>query len=317
MGAAFGATLLGPSRAFAATSSKGTLQETSAEGSWERRNALELGIEGRGWADVEGDYDRLPARAKDLVRERVWELSKESSGLLVGFETDATEMRFHVDLTGPDLALYHMPASGVSGVDLYAREGDGPWRWAVASAPQGAPYETAVKGLRAGKRQYRLYLPLYNGVRTLEISVPKGSHFRPIPPREERPIVYYGTSIAQGASASRPGMAFVNILGRRLDVPMINLGFSGNGRLELEVAELIAELDARIFVLDCLPNLGPVEVAKRTAPVVELLRSKHPETPIVMVEDRANANSPMLPGRARFHKANHEAFRESLSLIHI
>ena len=167
----------------------------------------------------------------------------------------------------------------------------------------------SVKELRPGKRQYRLYLPLFNGVRALGVSVPENASLEAIPPRDERPIVYYGTSIAQGACASRPGMAFVNILGRRLNVPMINLGFNGNGRLELAVTKLIAELNARIFVLDCLPNLGPVQVAERTRPAVELLRAKWPDTPIVMVEDRSNANAPFLPIRARHHKRNHAAFR--------
>ncbi len=335
--AAFGATLLGPSKAFAIPHQEKAPSETGSQGAesqetesletetqetepqetepkveagWKRVAAQDLGIEGRGWSDVEGVFERLPARAKDTVREPVWHLSKETSGLLVSFESDATEMRFDAEVTSEYLEMYHMPATGVSGLDLYAREGDGPWRWAAASIPQESPYVISVVGLRPGRRQYRLYLPLYNGVRRLGVSVPEAATLEAIAPRKAKPIVYYGTSIAQGACASRPGMAFVNILGRRLDVPMINLGFSGNGRLELEVAELIAELDARVFVLDCLPNLGPDQVAERTVPVVELLRSKWPDTPIVMVEDRTNPNAPFLPVREQFHKDNHSAFRK-------
>ena len=308
--ATLGATLLVPSRAFAAQPQDEASPGNEPDPDWKRFDAPSLGVEGRGWSDTEGEFDRLPARAKELVREPVWQLSKETSGLFVSFETDATEMRFDVEVSGEYLEMYHMPATGVSGVDLYAREGTGPWRWVAASVPNQNPYVAAVSGLRPGKRQYRLYLPLYNGVRKLGVSVPVAASFKAIPPRATKPIVYYGTSIAQGACASRPGMAFVNILGRRLDVPMINLGFSGNGRLEPEVAGLMAELDARVFVLDCLPNLGPEQVAERTIPLVEILRSKRPEVPIVLIEDRTNPNAPFLPARKAHHDGNHRAFRE-------
>ncbi len=90
----------------------------------------------------------------------------------------------------------------------------------------------------------------------------------------------------QGACASRPGMAHASILGRRLDRPVINLGFSGSGKMEIELANLLAELDPAVYVIDCLPNVGAKEVEERTEPLVAALRKAHPTTPIVLVEDR-------------------------------
>jgi lysophospholipase L1-like esterase len=229
--------------------------------------------------------------------------------MFVTFKAATPALRFEVDLSEERLALPHMPATGVSGVDLYAREADGPWRWVFCSRPSSQSYAAEVKGLSPVPRTYRLYLPLYNGVTSLRVAVPEDVEVENVAPRKSPPIVYYGTSIAHGACASRPGMSFVNILGRRLDVPVLNLGFSGNGRLELELAALLGELDARVFVLDCLPNLSPQLVAERTEPFVRALRAARPETPIVMVEDRVNANARFLPGRARHHEGNHAAFR--------
>src|SRR5690606_5312217 len=106
-------------------------------------------------------------------------------------------------------------------------------------------------------------------------------------PRKEKPVIVYGTSIAQGGCASRPGMAWTAILERKLGIPMINLGFSGNGQLEKELIDLIAEIDASVFVLDCLPNLGgfkPEEVNKRILASVNTLREKHPKTPIILTD---------------------------------
>ena len=86
-------------------------------------------------------------------------------------------------------------------------------------------------------------------------------------------------------------MVHTAILGRRLNIPVINLGFSGNGKMEPEVAELLAEIDAAVYVMDCLPNCTAAEVTERTAPLVAILRKARPSTPIVLVEDRTYANA--------------------------
>ena len=105
-------------------------------------------------------------------------------------------------------------------------------------------------GLRQELREYCLYMPLYNGVEFLEIGVSEQAMFTPIPPRSLKPLVFYGTSICQGGCASRPGMAWPSIVGRKLDRPIVNLGFSANGTMETSVGQLLAELDATAYVID-------------------------------------------------------------------
>src|SRR5205823_11246646 len=97
------------------------------------------------------------------------------------------------------------------------------------------------------------------------------------PASRRKPVVFYGTSITQGGCASRPGMVHTAILGRRLDRPVINLGFSGNGKMEPELAALLAELDPAVYVLDCLPNLNAQEIRERVGPFVRTLRQARPE----------------------------------------
>lgn len=320
LAAGLGAAVLGQRPGLASTT-RALAQETPqdpeapVEDGWTRHAAQEIGLEGRGWDEVETPFDRLPLRAKGVVREQVWRLSTDSSGMFVTFRAATPAMRFEVELRQARLEMPHMPATGVSGVDLYAREADGPWRWVFCPRPGAQTYSAELKGLSPEPRTYRLYLPLYNGVSALRVAVPNGVELEPVPPRKSPPLVYYGTSIAHGACASRPGMSFVNILGRRLDVPVLNLGFSGNGRLEMELAALLAEVDARAYVLDCLPNLGPRQVAERTEPFVRALRAERPDVPIVMVEDRVNANARFLPGRMRHHEGNHAAFRAAFDKL--
>ncbi len=270
------------------------------------------GVEGRGWTDVKRFYDRLPAKAEAMVRDKVWDLSRHSSGMSCRFSTDAPEIQVRYTLLQSRLEMAHMPATGVSGVDLYTLLGEDQWRWIGTALPTGQRvFATIIRGMTPERRTYQLNLPLYNGLDSLEIGVTRGAAFEPIAPRTGKPVVFYGTSIMHGACASRPGMAIPAILGRRLNIPVINLGFSGNGRMEMEVARLLAELDAEIFVLDCLPNLTPEETAQRTEPFVSFLRGARPATPILLVEDRVFPNAVVLPDRMKAHNERHRNLREA------
>lgn len=295
-----------------------TKPATPAAPELEWHDVSEWDVEGRAWPDDERlrFYDRLPAAAEKTVRDAVWNLSRDSAGMMARFETDATEIWVHYELHDDGIAMAHMPATGVSGVDLYARDENGKWRWVQVSKPASKEVKASlIKGLAPGYREYAAYLPLYNGVEYLKIGVAKGAKFKGLPPRSEKPIVFYGTSITHGACASRPGMVHTAILGRRFDHPVVNLGFSGNGRLEPEVGEFLKRIDAAVFVLDCLPNLNADQVRERAIPLVTQLREAHPETPIVLVEDRRNTNSWITPARKAHHDANHAALHEAFDKL--
>jgi hypothetical protein len=86
-------------------------------------------------------------------------------------------------------------------------------------------------------------------------------------------------------------MVHTSILGRWLERPVINLGFSGNGRMEPAMGDLLAELDPAAYVLECLPNLSPEEAEERVEPFVVNLRAARPGTPIVLVESITYQNA--------------------------
>ena len=268
------------------------------------------GVEGRGFTDTERYFDRLPARAKGVVRDAVWNLSRHSAGMMVRFRTDATTIHADYAVTSARVGMPHMPATGVSGLDLYATDDDGQWRWVAVTHPTKRELNVVLtRGLKPGPRDFAVYLPLYNGTEHLKIGVPAGCLFEPIAPRTDKPIVFYGTSITHGACASRPGMPHPAILGRRLNRPVINLGFSGNGKLEQEVGRFLVELNPAVYVLDCLPNMVAKEVTERTEPMVQQLRAAHPDVPIVLVEDRTYANSWIRPAMQARNDTSRAAFK--------
>jgi len=288
-------------------------QDTTTRDDVVWRDARELTVEGRGWPEnkLKAPFDRLPAKAEGQVRAPVWGLSHDSAGLCVRFATDSPVVYCRWTVLKSNLALPHMPATGVSGVDLYVMT-DGGWRWLAIGRPTQLSNTVAlVAGLPAKRREYMLYLPLYNGVSNIELGVSKAASMSPLPRAEKgaKPIVFWGTSITQGGCASRPGMVHTAILGRRLNVPVINLGFSGNGQLEPEVAGLIAELDAAVYIIDCLPNCTAALVSERTGSAVAIVRKAHPDAPIVLVEDRTYADAFLIPGRQTRNDSSRAALR--------
>ena len=269
-------------------------------------------VEGMGWKDTESEFDRLPSRAKNVVREPVWNMSLRSAGISLRFVSNSDKICCRWKLLSRSLEMVHMPATGVSGVDLYAQDEKKRWRWLATGRPKQAEMEQKlVSGLDPGSRGYMLYFPLYNGVKEMEIGVDAKSDFKFLAPRKDKPIVFYGTSIMNGGCAARPGMCLTGILGRRLDKPTINLGFSGNGRMEAEVAELVAELDAKVYVIDCLPNMNGEMVAERAEPLVRILRKTHKETPIVLVEDRTYCNAYLIASKRERHRLSRAALRKA------
>jgi hypothetical protein len=256
------------------------------------------------------------------VRKPVWNLSRQSAGMCVRFVTDADAIWARWTLTNPALAMPHMPATGVSGLDLYVKTGPAnQWHWLAIGKPTAqtttAKLVAAIPAA-AAPREYLLYLPLYNGVTSVEIGIPKSAKLSKAPSRpieRSKPIVFYGTSITQGGCASRPGMCHPAILGRRLDRPVINLGFSGNGTMDAEVAALLADLDPAVFVIDCLPNMDAKTVTARTAPLVDTLRKAHPATPILLVEDRTYGEAFLLESKRQHNEQNRAALRKAYDTL--
>jgi len=286
-------------------------------------------VEGQLWGgEVESPYDRLPLRAKDKVRSPVWGLSKHAAGLMIRFRSNASEIKVRYQVSG-NHAMPHMPATGVSGVDLYAIDSDGQWHWARGRWSFRDTIAYHFPGLKPNDqyhqegREYRLYLPLYNQVKWMEIGVSDSALFTPLPIRMEKPIVVYGTSIAQGACASRPGMAWTSILGRKLDRPVINLAFSGNGRLEEELTDLLIEARPKVFILDCLPNLvnaeqyGEEELTKRILKSVRKLRKAHPSVPILLSDHAGYTDGGIVPGRQDAYERVNQIQQRAFQMLKI
>jgi lysophospholipase L1-like esterase len=232
-------------------------------------------------------YERLPDSLRFLSRPPLWDLGQNSAGLALRFRSNSTAIAARWDLL-LNRSMNHMTDTGIKGLDLYCLE-DGKWIFVNSGRPTGQCNEaTIIARMSPEDREYMLYLPLYDGVAALSIGVDSlatiGQPQVDLPVRT-KPVVCYGTSILQGGCASRPGMAHGNILSRRLNREVINLGFSGNGRLDYELAEVLAAVDASLYILDFVPNATVDEMNEKAARFYSIIRERRPDVPILFVED--------------------------------
>lgn len=270
-----------------------------------------LPIEGRMFDDVDDWYDRLPSGVTTNVNAGVRNMKHNSAGLQFRFATDSKVLKFRWKPYNKGmLSMDHMPSTGVSGIDVYRFNAKRDrWEYVrtgrIWDAEKGGSLDI---GGGSGER-YIVNLPLYNGIREFTLGIDPKAEVRALPPRKSgvnKPVVFYGTSITHGGCCSRPGLAFPSIVGRQLDVPIVNLGFSGSGQMELEMSEHLARIDASCYVLDCLWNMNgidrrfperfrditdeeirksPIAVVKgRYENFIRNLRAKRPGVPIVMAE---------------------------------
>jgi len=233
-------------------------------------------------------YQRFPDTIKNLLRKPVWDLSKNPTGFAVYFETNAKQISAKWK-TGSSVVFQHVAGTLVKGLDLYGLD-NGTWYFAGVGKPNAAVYQEAnlVKDMDGQTRQYLLYLPDYETCDSLFIGVEEGAVIHK--PQQnyfegQKPLVVYGTSIVQGASAMRPGMAYPAQLERRLKRETINLGFSGNGQLDSMLAVIMSGIDASMYVIDCGPNLTPAMAEAKTVPFLRQLHALKPSVPILLVEN--------------------------------
>ena len=275
-------------------------------------------------------YHRLPAAAEGVVRSAIWDLSLQTAGFAVAFETDPTVRTIYVsyNLTSDLIGFVHMPPTGVSGADLWAQDpSSGEWRWVGTTAPTNQTVCQRLVALQPPgtpgavyPTRFLLYFPLYNGVSTLRIGVPHGS--KPPTPcagdcglglRSAKPIVWYGSSIAQGACASKPGDAYTNAIGRALKRPVANFGFSGSCFFETNVMQYLLDIDAAAYIVDCDPNSdarGPDFVYNHSVALGRQMLSVRPNAVIIVVSG-TKEGAVWLEGTGSQHALGNAAIRRA------
>ena len=247
-------------------------------------------VNGLWWFEENGrEFLRLPKRAKDKLRPELWGLVELPSGGRIRFKTDTTTLKAKIRHDSDGLAMHHMSSVGCNGIDLY----EGPpgretfWASTKPEHPKEPYLVTYFEGIERRMHEFTLYLPVYGKLASIELGLDQAAVIEP-PSRYRlaKPVVVYGTSITQGGCSSRGGTGFVPAIGRMLGVDVINLGFSGNGRCEPAMAELVRAIDAACYVIDPVANMAGHPLSTRNAvylKFVQIIREKRRAAPMVLM----------------------------------
>ena len=255
---------------------------------WIPATSEQFTVNGLWWVKENGgSYYRLPHRGKDIkeLNPRALNYSNYPAGARIRFKTDSPSISLRVDHGGDSFSWKELSIMAMAGIELYEGDTENMIFRGITRPESGkSPYTFTFNFSNTGKlREYTLYLPMYAKLQSLDVSLEPGSRIEP--PSNfslSKPVVFYGSSFIQGGCASRPSMNLPAIVGRKLAVDIINLGFAGDGTYEPEMADLMAEIDAACFVIG--PVLNDHELVGKNYPeFVARLRQKRPDCPILLM----------------------------------
>lgn len=232
---------------------------------------------------VEGDhYARVPEDVAEKIGSAgVSIMRKQTAGGRVSFATNSKYVALRTTMHEVNKKM-DFTTVGSAGYDLFIENSFS----GIFYPPYN--YDGAYGAVRIfqdnEKRNFVLNMPLYSAPCEIEIGIEKGATLEGYEPYSDTlPVVYYGSSITQGAFASRPGNSYQAKISRDTGVDFINLGFSGNARGEVEMAEYIASLPMSVLVLDYDHNSNAVELLERHERFYKIIREKQPNLPIIFV----------------------------------
>lgn len=194
------------------------------------------------------------------VSDNVDILKKHPSGLNIIFQTDSKNIKLKAKLAGPAY-MSHMTSVGTIGFSLYVLNKD---KWAFLGATKVLNKEytaNMISNMDKKMRTYRIYFPLYQELIDAYVGVDEKAKFEFVKPKMDN-LVIYGTSISQGGCATRPGMDYGAILGRLLNLNVINLGFSGSCKIEEVMTDEINKIDKKYLILELESNSPSYEHMK-------------------------------------------------------
>ena len=232
-------------------------------------------------------FVRMPNKIVRNVSPGLDYTSRYTAGGRIAFSSNSRFITIKVIYDSLDM-MYHMPLTGQAGFTLeeVKNNKENHIFTFVTSFNDEYGYDSSTRLFKTKKmRDYVLYFPLYNRVKTLELIIEDGSLIKPFNPYKDiKPILYYGSSITHGGCASRPDNSYQSMITKDLRIDHINLGFSGNAKGEDLMGEYISNIDCSCFVYDYDHNAPDENHLKETHEKLFLkFRNTHPTTPVIML----------------------------------
>ena len=249
--------------------------------------ASELTLVGKLFPDTPNPYHRVDTVKYKGFTEYENFQQRMSSGISVAFRTNSKSIA--VQAVFGEI-LKHRSCSDIAarGFDLFVREPEG-WAWAAANSHRSDAPEvlakpvTLIENMDGNMREFLLYLPNFSEIKGLKIIVDGDAVIEKADIPFKGRICMFGSSFTHGTSTTRPGMTYPAQLGRLTGYQFMSLGCGGNSKLQPYFAEVLADVDADVFVFDSFSNPKASLIEERLFTFIDIIRKKHPETPLVFL----------------------------------
>ena len=212
-------------------------------------------------------------------------LGRASTGVAIVFRTNSRIIDAKWTTLGKKIGNNSTPILH-SGLDLYIRD-KGKWIFAGVGRPKFNSNEhkyTIVKRMAEGTKECMLYLPMHNGVTSLELGIESDATIEPMESPFKYKMAFIGSSITHGSSASRPGATYVARIGRELNAEMANIGLSGQCKLDNYFANIVCENSADAFFFDTFSNSTEEIINERVYNFVKRVATAHPDKPMIFLQ---------------------------------
>ena len=266
-------------------------------------DAKSLNICGHTIRNAENCYSRIETKPYGFDNRAIIRYSRYSSGMYVMFKTNSSFISAEWSVASVKVRDNMTPLVQL-GVDLYIKQ-NGEWRFCsvgrVSTDPKVTTYKKRlIRNMDSSEKEFMLYLPLWSEITNLKIGVESGATIEATPSPYKHRVVTYGTSTLHSASPSRPGMAPLARLSRMLGIDFVNFSYSGQGKMEPESAEVLADCETDAIVCYCFGNTTPQQIEERVDGFVERLVKAHPDKAIIFMPPFLNnENSPDLLKRKK------------------
>ena len=234
----------------------------------------------RGW------FQRMPYEKAKSVSYLVEVLSSTTAGARARFSTDSK--KFSLTVKYKYLAeSSNQSRLGASGFSVFEETEDG-YKYVGVCSPKAGDREGFARTLKlkGEMSDYIVFFPTYNDyVTEVSFTFDKGSTVRP--GRKYKfnlPILYYGSSITQGACCTKPDNAYQAYISKWHNVDYLNLGFSGGAKGEDAMIEYLSSVKSKVFVCDYDYNAStPEHLQKTHYRLYKAYRDSNPDTPIIFM----------------------------------
>ena len=229
-----------------------------------------------------GELCRMPEADAKKVSENVLKYHAYTTGGRLAFRTNSQKVTLSVKYKDV-LRTENIPLIGTAGFDLYCND-----RYIGNFMPPIDLVDQYDSTKDLGTTDFKnllIYFPLYSSVESVQIGLDDDAAVEAYDPYGEGdPIVYYGPSYTHGGCASRPANTYQAMISRNTGLDYFNMGMDGSAFGEPAIAEYIATMKMRMFVMDYDANSPSAEhLAQTHENFFKIIREKHPNVPVIFM----------------------------------